>query len=48
VVVPDLSSALAAAEGAGGSIVMPATDNGWVVKGQIVDPAGNQVTLIQG
>jgi hypothetical protein len=27
-------------------VVMPATDNGWVVKAQVADPAGNLVTLI--
>jgi len=26
---------------------MPATDNGWVTKAQVSDPAGNLVTLIQ-
>jgi hypothetical protein len=26
---------------------MPPTDNGWVVKAQIRDPAGNLLTLIQ-
>ena len=25
----------------------PPTDNGWVVKGQVKDPAGNLLTLIQ-
>lgn len=48
VVVPDLDRALAAASGAGGTIAMPATDNGWVKKAQVRDPAGNLVTLIQG
>jgi len=47
VAVPDLGEALAAAEALGGEVVMPATDNGWVVKGQIADPAGNVITLIQ-
>jgi hypothetical protein len=27
---------------------MPATDNGWVHKAQVRDPAGNLLTLIQG
>ena len=48
VVVPDLDRALEAAVQGGGSVVMPRTDNGWVVKGQVADPAGNRVTLIQG
>ncbi len=48
IVVPDLASALEAAAASGGSVVLPATDNGWVKKAQIADPAGNHVTLIQG
>ncbi|HEY9012841.1 MAG TPA: VOC family protein [Devosia sp.] len=48
VVVPDLVSALAAAESNGGSIAMPPTENGWVKKAQVRDPAGNLLTLIQG
>jgi predicted enzyme related to lactoylglutathione lyase len=47
VIVPDLNKALAHAEELGGTIVMPATDNGWVCKGEVRDPAGNLVTLIQ-
>jgi predicted enzyme related to lactoylglutathione lyase len=47
VAVPDLEGALRAAEQAGGTVTMPATDNGWVVKAQVADPAGNLVTLIQ-
>lgn len=47
VVVPDLDGALAAATSNGGEVVMPKTDNGFVVKGQVADPAGNRVTLIQ-
>ena len=46
VVVPDLDAAVAAAEAAGGTVVMPPTDNGWVVKAQVADPAGNRVSLI--
>jgi predicted enzyme related to lactoylglutathione lyase len=46
VVVPDLDAAVAAAEAAGGTVVMPPTDNGWVVKAQVTDPAGNRVSLI--
>jgi predicted enzyme related to lactoylglutathione lyase len=47
VVVSDLDGALAEAEARGGQVVMPATDNGWVVKAQVADPAGNLVTLIR-
>ena len=47
VVVPDLDRALEAAAERGGSVVMPKTDNGFVVKGQVADPAGNRITLIQ-
>src|SRR4051812_2201069 len=47
VVVPDLDEALEAATGHGGQVVMPKTDNGFVVKGQVSDPAGNRITLIQ-
>jgi predicted enzyme related to lactoylglutathione lyase len=47
VVVPDLDGALAAAAAQGGEVVMPKTDNGFVVKGQVADPAGNRITLIQ-
>jgi predicted enzyme related to lactoylglutathione lyase len=48
VVVPDLDGAVGSAQAAGGSVVMPTTDNGWVVKARIADPAGNLITLIQG
>ncbi len=48
IVVSELSAALAAAVAHGGSVVLPATDNGWVKKAQIADPAGNRVTLLQG
>jgi predicted enzyme related to lactoylglutathione lyase len=47
IAVADLDAALAAATERGGSVVMPATDNGWVTKAQVSDPAGNLVTLIQ-
>lgn len=47
VVVGDLDAAVAAAERHGGGVVMPPTDNGWVVKAQVTDPAGNRLTLIQ-
>jgi predicted enzyme related to lactoylglutathione lyase len=48
VVVPDLARALAQAEATGGRVEMPATDNGWVRKAQVRDPAGNLLTLIEG
>jgi predicted enzyme related to lactoylglutathione lyase len=47
VAVPDLTAALRHAEELGGSVIMPPTDNGWVVKAQVKDPAGNPLTLIQ-
>jgi predicted enzyme related to lactoylglutathione lyase len=46
VAVEDLSRAVAAATSNGGSVEMPPTDNGWVVKAQVRDPAGNLLTLI--
>jgi len=46
-VVPDLAAALRQAEAHQGAVVMPVTDNGWVQKAQVSDPAGNVVTLIQ-
>lgn len=48
VVVPDLDRVLALAASQGGTVVLPKTDNGWVKKAQIADPAGNTLTLIQG
>jgi predicted enzyme related to lactoylglutathione lyase len=45
--VDDLSAAVERATALGGTVVMPPTDNGWVVKAQVTDPAGNPVTLIQ-
>lgn len=47
VVVPDLDKSLAAVVAEGGRILTPKTDNGWVVKAQIVDPAGNPITLLE-
>jgi len=47
VAVADLDAALAHAVELGGSVLMPRTDNGWVVKAQVADPAGNVLTLIQ-
>lgn len=48
VVVPDLATALQTATAQGGAVAMPATDNGWVRKAQVRDPAGNLLTLIEG
>lgn len=45
--VANLDSAISEAEELGGSVVMPPTDNGWVTKAQVADPAGNVLTLIQ-
>jgi predicted enzyme related to lactoylglutathione lyase len=47
VAVEDIDATLRNAEAAHGAILMPKTDNGWVTKAQIADPAGNRVTLIQ-
>jgi predicted enzyme related to lactoylglutathione lyase len=47
IVVEDLEAAVAAAEFHGGRVVMPPTDNGWVVKAQVADPAGNVLSLIR-
>lgn len=47
VAVDDLHASLSRAADAGAIIVMPATDNGYVNKGQISDPAGNLITLIE-
>src|SRR5438552_8106827 len=45
--VPDLASSVDRAVTLGGEVVMPPTDNGWVTKAQVRDPAGNRLTLIQ-
>ncbi len=47
IVVPSLAESLRQACAAGGSLAMPATDNGWVRKAQVRDPAGNLLTLIE-
>ena len=47
VAVQDLAAAVARVEELGGSVEMPPTDNGWVVKARVRDPAGNLLTLIQ-
>jgi predicted enzyme related to lactoylglutathione lyase len=48
VVVPDLADVLARAQRQGGAVAMPVTDNGWVRKAQLRDPAGNLWTVIEG
>jgi predicted enzyme related to lactoylglutathione lyase len=45
--VSDLAATVDHATRLGGTVVMPPTDNGWVVKAQVQDPAGNLLTLIQ-
>ncbi len=47
IAVDSLDTRLAQVVANGGRVVMPATDNGWVTKAQITDPAGNLITLIQ-
>ena len=47
IAVPDLDATIAQAQRCGANVVMPATNNGWVTKAQIQDPAGNLLTLIQ-
>lgn len=47
VVVSDVDAALVSAVANGGSVAMPASDNGWVRKGVVIDPAGNRVTVIE-
>ena len=47
VAVADLEAAVKQAGQLGATIVMPPTDNGWVAKAQVADPAGNLINLIQ-
>ena len=44
--VSDLDATVARCVELGGPVVMPPTDNGYVNKAQIADPAGNIVTVI--
>jgi predicted enzyme related to lactoylglutathione lyase len=48
IVVSSLEQSLKSTVDHGGEVVMPVTDNGWVRKAQIRDPAGNVLTLIEG
>ena len=45
--VDDLEAAVGRLSSLGGTVEMPPTDNGWVVKAAVRDPAGNLITLIQ-
>jgi uncharacterized protein len=47
VIVQDVDQSVAAAVENGGQIAMPVTDNGWVKKAVLLDPAGNSLTIIQ-
>lgn len=47
VTVDDLDSFVSRVVELGGQLLMPPTDNGWVIKALIADPAGNTVSLIQ-
>lgn len=47
IVVSDIDRSLAAAIDHGGTVAMPVTDNGWVKKAVLADPAGNKLTIIQ-
>jgi predicted enzyme related to lactoylglutathione lyase len=46
VAVDDLEATIARVEASGGEILMPPTDNGWVTKAIVADPAGNRISLI--
>jgi uncharacterized protein len=46
VAVDDLEATVARVADLGGEVLMPPTDNGWVVKALVVDPAGNRLSLI--
>ena len=46
VAVDDLEATVARVAELGGEVLMPPTDNGWVVKALVVDPAGNRLSLI--
>jgi predicted enzyme related to lactoylglutathione lyase len=44
--VPDLDATVAQVADLGEKLLMPPTDNGWVTKALMTDPAGNPLTLI--
>ncbi len=45
--VADLDASVARAVELGGTVVMPPTDNGYVNKAMVSDPAGNVLSLIE-
>lgn len=47
VAVADLDAAVARVVDLGGEVLMPPTDNGWVTRALVTDPAGNTLSLIQ-
>jgi predicted enzyme related to lactoylglutathione lyase len=47
IAVADLDATITEAQRLGAVVVMPPTDNGWVTKAQVRDPAGNLISLIQ-
>ncbi len=47
VAAPDLDAAVAQVAWLGGQILVPPTDNGWVIRALVTDPAGNRHSLIQ-
>jgi predicted enzyme related to lactoylglutathione lyase len=47
IAVRDLTLTVAHAIRSGGREVMAPVDNGWVTKAQVLDPAGNLISLIQ-
>jgi predicted enzyme related to lactoylglutathione lyase len=46
VAVDDIEAAVARVTQHGGEVLMPPTDNGWVTKALVSDPAGNRIALI--
>ena len=47
VTVANLRQVVDRVEALGGQVLMPPTDNGWVTKALVRDPAGNELSLIQ-
>jgi len=45
VAVDDLEATVARVAEHGGDVLMPPTDNGWVYKAIVADPAGNRIAL---
>lgn len=46
VIVSDLDATVARVAELGGEVLMPPTDNGWVIKAIVKDPSGNHLSLI--